>query len=458
MLRDSEQTWTQQWVGLQATRDLADQFDDEALLLVFGKFNAGKSSFCNFLAERFAAHKRPVRYFHVEAGRIVETSEPFREGATETTSRLQGVCLGEKLVLLDTPGLHSVTPENAALTQRFTESADGVLWLTSSTSPGQVQELDELGRELHRNKPLLPVVTRSDEYDEDEVDGEIVKRLCNKSARRRALQEHDVRVRAREKLVAMGVDAALLEPPVSISVYVAREQEQTPEALADAGFGKLYAALLAIAEPALAYKRRKRAEILLHHLEENVLGRLQGDVLPLLGELDRSSQAALATLEHEQERIANAVWRGIVPTLPGLLDTYVAARDVKALCDTVSESVVEMFGREAERLLGDYVIAPEVSLARFELDDVADFDGIAVGHPGADGQVCEVAGIDFGRLHAALSNAIRECLLRLCSDAARRCRASIARLTALTRGLEEALKVHEEQLRELKRKVRSESV
>ena len=59
------------------------------------------------------------------------------------------------------------------MTQRFTDSADGVLWLTSSTSPGQVQELDELGRELHRNKPLLPVVTRSDVYEEDEIDGEI---------------------------------------------------------------------------------------------------------------------------------------------------------------------------------------------------------------------------------------------------------------------------------------------
>ncbi|MBB5407020.1 hypothetical protein HDG34_000943 [Paraburkholderia sp. HC6.4b] len=83
-----------------------------------------------------------------------------------------------------------MTPDNAALTRRFTDSADGVLWLTSSTSPGQVQELDELGRELHRNKPLLPVVTRSDEYEEDEVDGELVKCLCNKSAPRRALQEH----------------------------------------------------------------------------------------------------------------------------------------------------------------------------------------------------------------------------------------------------------------------------
>jgi len=458
LVRASAHTWTQQWANLQVTRDLADQFDDQALLLVFGKFNAGKSSFCNFLADRFAAHNRPVRYFHVDAGRVVETAEPFTEGATETTSRLQGVRLGEKLVLLDTPGLHSVTPENAALTQRFTDSADGVLWLTSSTSPGQVQELDELGRELHRNKPLLPVVTRSDEYDEDEVDGEIVRRLCNKSAQRRALQEHDIRVRARDKLVAMGVDTALLKPPVSISAYVAREQGQTPEAMADAGFEKLYAALLAITQPALAYKRRKRAEILLHHLEESVSGRLCRDVSPLLAELHGLAQAALAALELKREQLANAVWRAIVPTLPGLLDAYVATRDIEALCGTVSESIVATFGREAQRLLGDYVIAPEASVARIELDEAAASGGTVVEHSAAHGQLREVDGIDFGRVHAALSNAIRRSLLSLSGDAARRCRASIDRLLELARDLEESLKVHEEKLCELKREVRSAAI
>ncbi|WP_246391777.1 GTPase [Paraburkholderia youngii] len=344
LLRDSVQASMQQWSSLEAVRNLADYFDDQALLLVFGKFNAGKSSFCNFLAERFAAHERSVQYFHVDGGRVVETSEPFTEGATETTSRLQGVRLGAKLVLLDTPGLHSVTPENAALTQRFTDSADGVLWLTSPTSPGQVQELDELGRELHRNKPLLPVVTRSDEYEEDEVDGELVKCLRNKSASRRALQEHDVSVRAEHKLVAMGVDKALLKPPVSVSAYVAREAGQTAAAMSDAGFERLYAALLDIAGPALAYKRRKRAEVLLHHLEENVLGNLQSDVLPLLAELGESSQAALERLEQQQEQLANAVWRGIVPTLPALLDAHAATRDVIGLCNALSQSISSCIG------------------------------------------------------------------------------------------------------------------
>src|SRR5690625_7633165 len=87
------------------------------------------------------------------------------------------------MLLLDTPGLHSLTAENAALTRQFLESADGMLWLSSSTSPGQVQELDTLALELRRRKPLLPVITRSDFIDEDIVGDEIVKVVCNKTAR-----------------------------------------------------------------------------------------------------------------------------------------------------------------------------------------------------------------------------------------------------------------------------------
>ena len=457
LLRDSVHAWMQQWSSLEAAQHLADYFDDQALLLVFGKFNAGKSSFCNFLAERFAAHGRRVQYFHVDAGRVVETPEPFTEGVTETTSRLQGVRLGAKLVLLDTPGLHSVTPENAELTQRFTDSADGVLWLTSSTSPGQVQELDELGRELHRNKPLLPVVTRSDEYEEDEVDGELVKCLRNKSAPRRALQEDDIRLRAQDKLLAMGVDEALLKPPVSISAYVAREAGQTAAAMSEAGFERLYAALLDIAGPALAYKRRKRAEVLLHHLEENVLGSLQSDVLPLLAELGESSRAALAKLERQQEQLANAIWRGVVPTLPALLDAHAETRDVKGLCNALSQAIHEVFAREAERLLDDYLIEPDASLSRIELADEVGFDAIVIERAGANGPVREVAGVDYGRLHAALSHAMRDCVQRLSGHAAQRCRASIAQLMKHARNLEASLATHEEGLLGLKTQVRSES-
>ncbi|KDB07227.1 GTP1/OBG protein [Burkholderia sp. lig30] len=457
VLRNGMHAWSRQWSSLDAARALADTFDDKVLLLVFGKFNAGKSSFCNFMAERFAAHGKTVRHFHLDAGRIVQTPERFEEGTTETTARLQGVCLGEKLVLLDTPGLHSATPENAALTRRFTESADGVLWLTSSTSPGQVQELDELGRELHRNKPLLPVVTRSDMYDEDEVDGEIRKFLCNKTAQNRAEQEADIKTRAEQKLRAMGVDAALLKTPISISAHMAREQGHTPAAMIEAGFERLYAALLAIAGPALFYKRRKLAEVWLHHLEENVLGLLCREVSPLLAALNASSQAALARLERQREQIVGAVWRSVVPALPALLETHAATRDAAAIRNSLSDSVFDAFCREASGQLADYAVEPDASLARIQLDDDAGFEDLVVDCSGEVSDICQVAGVDYPHLYAALETAIHKNLLRLSSDAAEQCRASITRLMDAATCVKDALRLHERDLLDIKRALRTES-
>jgi len=240
---------------------LAEAFDDKVMLLIFGKFNAGKSSLCNLLADNFRLQQQSVSYFYLEAGQVVYSEEALREGATETTARLQGVCLGEKLILLDTPGLHSVTAENAALTQRFIDSADGVLWLSSSSSPGQVQELDALARELRRHKPLLPIITRSDQIEEDEVDGEICSILCNKNSTQRALQEADVYQRSKDKLLEMQVDSQLLSSPVSISAQMARQTEFNPLGMATAGIDQLFHALLSLIEPALNYKQRKPAEI-----------------------------------------------------------------------------------------------------------------------------------------------------------------------------------------------------
>ena len=57
------------------------------------------------------------------------TNEAFVEGVTETTARIQVWSWG-RCVLLDSPGLHSVTDANEAVTRSYTDSADAVLWLT----------------------------------------------------------------------------------------------------------------------------------------------------------------------------------------------------------------------------------------------------------------------------------------------------------------------------------------
>ncbi|GAB2454740.1 hypothetical protein GCM10027082_01380 [Comamonas humi] len=440
--------WKQAWARQAPAHSLARAFEDRAIFLVFGKFNAGKSSLCNFLADRFRQQGSKVRYFYLEAGQVCETPERFQEGATETTARLQGVCLGERLVLLDTPGLHSATAENAALTLRFLDSADAVLWLTSSTSPGQVQELDELAYELRRHKPLLPIVTRSDCLEEDEVDGEIRKLLLNKSESNRALQEADVQARAREKLREMGMDAALLKAPLSISVQIARAQGETAEALAGAGFERLYGALLELAGPVLAYQQRKPAEVRLHHLEEDVLGSLQAQVLPALAALGQALNEEDGALEQQQERIVKAAWRSVVPELPQLLERYADSQDAGAVCAEVSQWVSEAVERQLQEHLGCYELSPVAPVA-IELDASIGYETAMAG---------DTVAVGYERLHAALESAVHASLLQLAAEAVGACHAYLQALAADAGRLHDTVLVFGQRLQGMARELRPGAV
>ncbi|WP_070107624.1 GTPase [Burkholderia plantarii] len=466
VLRAAAPACARPWTSIEAARSLAGQFEDRAMLLVFGKFNAGKSSFCNFLADRFAAHGKAVRYFRVEAGRLVASAGRFREGETETTAQLQGVYLGARLVLLDTPGLHSVTPDNAALTRRFIESADGVIWLTSSASPGQVQELDDLGLELHRGKPLLPVLTRSDEYEEDERDGRLVRQLANKSATRRALQEADVTARAADKLAALGVDASRLAAPVSVSVRMAREPaapevadgagvDADREALAAAGFERLYAALHALSGPALAYKRRKHAEVALHHLDENLSRALHDELRPMLARLTTLVHEAAGRLDAQQAQSRREIVRRVLPALPRALDAHAAARDVPALCRSVAAALDAALVDAIAAQFGDYLIVPgppdarDASGARIELRDGTGYEERVVGDAG---QRIEV---DYQRLYTALREAVLERATLAADHAAGQARAAIERLLERARRLERVLEQGARRLDALGRELRA---
>lgn len=452
-----ERHWADQWERLQPAQSLAQTFDDKAMLLVFGKFNAGKSSLCNFLAERFQQQGRSVRYFHLEAGQIVETAQRFQEGVVETTARLQGVCLGEKLVLLDTPGLHSSTDHNAALTQRFLDSADGVLWLSSSTSPGQVQELDELARELRRSKPLLPVVTRSDLIEEDEVEGAIVKCLCNKTESNRALQEADVYERAQEKLLSLGVASQLLRSPVSVSVHMAREQEETNAAMADAGFERFYGALLEITGPALTYKQRKPAEVLLHHLQEHVLGELDAETGPALEDLRRAVTVADAELAQRQTKIVQSAWREVIPELPALLERHASIGEMQKVCEEVSALLEAALMRQVHEQLADYVlslptppsITPAECLGREPLPAAG--QGSLVGKTDeATQQRLAMEALGHEGLYNALERAVRIRLMDMAADAVQTCRAALGNLEKNIRHMQDLLASHAQKLHVIK--------
>ncbi len=436
VLADSMQAWEHRWEELGPARHLAQAFEDRVMLLVHGKFNAGKSSLCNFLADQFAAHGQPVRFFHLAEGRVVDTAEPLREGAVETTGRLQGVCLGANLVLLDTPGLHSVTPENAALTLRFTDSADAILWLTSSTSPGQVQELDGLARELHRGKPLLPIITRSDVIEEDEIDGELVKLLRNKSPANRSLQEADVRLRGLAKLQQMNVKQGLLKPAVSVSVHVAREQGKTTQDLGDSGFELMYAALLDIVGPAQAYKQHKPAEVVLHHLEENVLGSIKARIQPGLFRLGSMLLQERLRLKDVQPRLVRTVLRQAVPELPQLLERYLAAHDMAGLYDETESILQGALALAVHEALGGYgvrLVAEQGCLQTWPADQPS-----------------------YECLYDLLVERTQKSITQQVEDAIGQCRRELDLLEGQVRALQDVLAGPHDRLMQIKRYLRDE--
>jgi hypothetical protein len=424
----------QQWIALAPARALAQRFEGKLMLLVFGKFNAGKSSLCNFLAQRFRQRQQAVQYFHLQGGQLVESEEAFHEGATETTARLQGVCLGDGLVLLDTPGLHSATGENAALTQRFLDSADAVLWLTSSTSPGQVQELDELARELRRGKPLLPVLTRSDVIDEDEVDGQIVKCLRNKSDANRADQEADVRARAADKLQALGVALHQLKAPVSISAYVARTAGADAEAMRGAGFERLYGALSTLLAPALAYRDRKPAEVLLHHLQEDVLAPLLGQTLPALQGLQQVLEGEQAALPAQRARIVQLAWREVMPGVPALLEQHAASGEVDAVLARLQPQLLHAFDRHARAVLDSHVLAAPAPVA-LVLPAGSGYERVADDLPPS-----------YEKLYEALSQSVLAALEQLADEVAGHCTARLAGLSDAVSVQQDIIEEHAQQL------------
>lgn len=361
--------WSKSWEGRAPMRQLSESFGDKATLLVFGKVNAGKSSFCNFLTERFAAHGRKIRRFHLAQNAMQDSEEAFAEGVTETTARIQGVWLGERLVLLDTPGLHSVTPENGELTKRFTDSADAVLWLTSSGSPGQVQELDELRDELKSGKPLQPVITKSDVEEEDEVGGKLVRTLRNKAAENRALQEGDVKKRALEKLEDSGLKAKLLCAPISVSAYAARKRVGGAAAMEEAGFERLFEALRGVAQRARVYKQSKAAQMTLNHLEQDVLGPLNATILPQIAKCRDEAKRGEASLKASAPRISAELLGEAIGELPRLLERHKATRDVQALQRELEDFSKAALKTLVEKELQDYAAGMKAALLRMQAAD-----------------------------------------------------------------------------------------
>ena len=310
--------------------------------------------------------------------------------------------LGLRLVFLDSPGLHSVTDKNGELTRRFTDSADAVLWLTPSTSPGQVQELDDLRIELKSQKPLLPVLTRSDETEEDvDEHDELVQTLINKSTEKRTGQEEDVAQRAAEKLDSEGDSKALLKAPVSISVHAFKSSAGSAEDFAESGLGRLVEQLVPLLDESLQYKAQKATQQVLNFLDGVVRKQLAETILPEVAVLQSEAQKAKESLSHRQRLITSQVVSEVCVAIPMLVERHKANRDEKALARDLNRQIEQALNTTLQQELAEFTRGLERVCSSLDSGSIGQFEDITVEVRHENGSRSKAASTGIGTLVGA---------------------------------------------------------
>jgi outer membrane lipoprotein SlyB len=302
--------------------------------------------------------------------------------------------------------LHSVTEENGQLTKRFTDAADAVLWLTPSTSPGQVAELDELSHELKNGKPLLPVITASDIREEDEVDGELVDCYVNKPMCVREDQQRDVLNRSKQKLDVMGATAEL-ENPISISVFMYRKQDSTAQGIIDSGLSELTREMAALIQRAAVYKKSKVRQQTLNYLNDHVLQVVDTGLLPVVQnysevisdcriQADRAVNDTIAMIKHSL---------GIL--VPKWAEEYKDSKNAEEVARLVNNEFHQIITRELTKVISDFSNSVKTIHQAFPADGLADFQDISIEYDEVTGSALAAsAGVAGGLAGAAIGTAI----------------------------------------------------
>ena len=213
--------------------DLANYF----IIIIFGKVKAGKSSLGNFIANNKLDTQKVEFFKYDEAGKkqtIKKLEEievdSFATNNLECTVEIQGFKL-DGMAWIDTPGLGSMVKENGELAKEYIQSADYIIYPTSSDSPLQLDEREQLKELFEQNKKVTICITKSDSKEEDECEcgseygcescnNGIINFLQNKTFENRKKQETYVNEEI-EKLITNNKESVLGDI-FSISTHTAK--------------------------------------------------------------------------------------------------------------------------------------------------------------------------------------------------------------------------------------------
>ena len=208
-LKKTSHNWVENFEELLNREKFRSDLENHFIIIIFGKVKAGKSSLGNFIAKNNTTDEKVQFFKYDEAGneqaikRLEEIGEDngFATNNLECTVEIQGFKL-KGLAWVDTPGLGSMAKANGDLAIKYIQSADYIIYPTSSNSPLQQDEIAQIKELFEQKKPVTICITKSDtqerqkdangKFKRDE-NGKIAKFLVNKSDKARASQESYVK-------------------------------------------------------------------------------------------------------------------------------------------------------------------------------------------------------------------------------------------------------------------------
>ena len=405
----------QDWLGRIEKHDrntaFRKGFTDSLVVFVLGKVKAGKSSLGNYMAYgRSNPEGPPVsgmgpHFFTAAMAHGAENQSEaaeekvvyFRVGARETTKSIQGFRI-PGLTWVDSPGLHSVTPENGALASDYADVADLIVYPMHTGNPGRTGDIAEIQGLLRAKKRFVILITQCDKPEEDEApDGTIVQNWVMKDRSTRQGQIDYVR-----RAVSTVGDAVPLDI-LSLSVRYAETHNNDPAALEESGIADFFRLLTDIARSEGVRRKRETPSRNLDHFVDLVLG---GDargsnlsvahVLARLCDLEEKLTGAAAELDRRAANVAAAVIGRIGAVVADKIQRHASDKnqtDFERECTDALRQIVAEETRQAIRSLltaKGRALVPVADLA--EISGFLKFESLTVKIPKSNRKTIGAAG------------------------------------------------------------------
>ena len=176
IIKYSSENWLKDFDKMIELEKFRSDLSNYFIVIIFGKVKAGKSSLGNFIAKNKLDSQKVDFFKYDEAGKkqaikkLEEIeSDSFATNNLECTVEIQGFKL-DGMAWIDTPGLGSMVKENGDLAKEYIQSADYIIYPTSSDSPLQSDEREQLKELFDQNKKVSICITKSDDIEEDECE------------------------------------------------------------------------------------------------------------------------------------------------------------------------------------------------------------------------------------------------------------------------------------------------